>query len=332
MTVIAGVDSPKWLRTCHVLIGKDGDGNVSPANGLLIEHLRVQFDITKTIYRTPNVATIKVFNLTGVSEKKITQEYNDIILQGGYVGEGQKPRLFFRGNVVWASGYRDDTARVCEILAKDGDKDFHGALVNFTLAAGHTDADAVRQLLTSFRATTLGHVHGKNLDVKHGRARTFSGNARDVLDDIAGNNDAEWSIQNGLLTMVPVDSTLPTEAFEISSETGLLGAPEANDKGITMKVKFDPRILPGSKVWLKNNEVKAKHLKAAITGQQRKLQGPKIPARLDPDGIYKVYAVHATGDTRGDDWTAELKCVALDSPIPSIKGLPQSSTPDGDVL
>jgi hypothetical protein len=332
MTELAGVQNPKWLRSLQLLVGKDGDGDVSPATGLLIEHLRIQFDITKTIYRTPNVATIKVHNLNGVSEKKILKEYNDVILQGGYLGSGQKPRVFFRGNVVFGTGYRDGNSRICEILAKDGDKDFHGALVNFTLAAGHTDADAIHQLLTSFRATTLGRVHGKHLDTKHRRARTFSGNFRDVMDRIAGNNDGEWSIQNGLLTLVPVDSTLPSEAFVIDSETGLLGAPEANDKGITMKVLFDSRIIPGSKVWLKNNEVKTKHLKASVTGQQRKLKGPKIPARLDKDGIYKVYAVHGTGDTRGEDWIAELKCVALDSPIPSIKGLPQSSTPDGDIL
>jgi hypothetical protein len=332
MTMVAGVDSPKWLRACQLLVGKDGDGNVTPATGLLIEGLRIVFDVTKTIYRTPNVATIKVYNLNNTSEGMILKEFNDVILQGGYVGGGEPMRLFFRGSIAFGSAYRDDTSRICEINARDGDKDFQGALVNFTLAAGHTDEDAIRKVLESFRATMLGHVHGKNLRSKHGRARTFSGNARDVLDRIAGNNDAEWSIQNGLLTMVPVDSTLPTEAFELSSETGLLGTPEANDKGITMKVMFDPRIIPGSKVWLKNNEVKTKHLNAAITGQKRKLHGPNVPSRKDPDGIYKVYAVHAVGDTRGDDWHAELKCVALDSPIPSSKGMPQSSAPDEDVM
>lgn len=329
---MTSTESLKWMRSLQLLVGKDGDGDVSPATGLLIEGLRITFEFTKTIYRTPNVATIKVYNLNSTSERKILKEYNDVILQGGYVGGGEKPRLFFRGNVSFGSAYRDDTSRICEINAKDGDKDFRGALVNFTLAAGHTDADAIHKVLESFQATTLGHAHGKNLHAKHGRGRTFSGNARDVLDHIAGNNDAEWSIQNGLLTMVPVDSTLPTEAFEVSSETGLLGTPEANDQGIAMKMLFDPRIIPGSKVWLKNNEVKTKHLKAAVTGQKRKLHGPNVPARTDQDGVYKVYAVHGVGDTRGEDWFSELKCVALDAPIPSRKGMPQSSAPDGEIL
>jgi hypothetical protein len=322
----------KWLRACQLLVGKDGNGDVSDKTALLIDGLRISFDITKTIYRTPNVGTIKVYNLSGPTEKRILREYNDLIRRGGYVGGGQKPRTFFRGNIVFGTAYRDGVNRILELNAKDGDKDFYNATVNFTLAAGHTDADVIREVVKVFEATKLGHVHGKNLSKKHARGRTYATNARAVLDQIARDNHAEWSIQNGKLNMVPVDSTLPMEAFEVSSERRLFGAPDANDKGISMKMLFDPLIIPGSKVWLRNNEVKTKALKAAVTGQQRKLKGPKVPARLDPDGIYKVYAEHIMGDTRDVDWFAELKCVGLDQPIPSSKSMPQSTAPDGDIL
>jgi hypothetical protein len=324
-------------------VGKDGDGNVSPSTGLIIDStitaeaqkagatagIRITFEITKTIYRTPNVATIKIYNLNQTHENMVMGEFNDVILKGGYQGNS---RLFFRGNIKYANAFREGNDRIIELNCGDGDKDFGGALINFTLSAGHSDADAIKQLMTSMRATTLGHVAGKNLFKKHPRGRAFSGSARDILDRIADNNDAQWSIQDGILIMVPVDSTLPTEAIAVSSETGLKSAPEVNDKGIGMKMMFDPRIIPGSKLWLLNNEVKMKHLKAQLTGQKRKLHGPNRPVRTDPDGLYKVYAVHITGDTRGTDWDADVKCVALDSPIPSIKGLPQSSTPDGDII
>jgi len=334
----AGNQSPKWLRVCQLMIGKNGDGNVSPSTGLLIEQqvgaeagLRIKFDITKTIYRTPNVASITIYNMNEQHEQMVMKEFNDVILQGGYQGN---QRLFFRGNIKYANAYRDDNDRLVVLECGDGDKDFHGAMVNFQLKSGEGSSDAfvIKNLLTTFRATTDGHVSGKNIHKNHGRTRVFSGNARDLLDRIAKNNDAEWSIQDGKLIMVPVDSTLPNEAIMVSSETGLLGAPEVNDKGIGLKVMFDPRIIPGSKIWLLNNEVKMKHLKAELTSQKRKLHGPKRPIRTDPDGIYKVYAVHIVGDTRGQDWTSEIKCVSLDSKIPSIKGLPQSTTPDGDLL
>jgi hypothetical protein len=329
VTSLTSLQTSKWLRKCRILVGKDGDGNVSPASGLAIEDLRIKFDITKTIYRTPNVATIWIWNLNQTHENQVRGEFNDVVLQGGYQDE---TRLFFRGNIRFCNFYREGNDRLCELNCADGDKDFGGALVNFTLTAGHSDADVIRQLATSFRATTLGHIAGKTLHAKRSRARSFSGNARDLLDRIAENNDAEWSIQDGKLVMIPVDSTLPNEAVMVSSETGLLSAPEVNDKGIGMKLLLDHRIIPGSKLWLQNNEVKMKHLKPVLTGQKRKLHGPKRPVRTDPDGIYKVYAVHIVGDTRSQEWVSEVKCVALDSPIPSIKGLPQSSTPDGDIL
>jgi hypothetical protein len=105
-----------------------------------------------------------------------------------------------------------------------------------------------------------------------------------------------------------------------------------NNKGIKIKCMLDPRIVPGCKLWLQNNDVKQKHLKASIEGQKHKLKGPKMPVRLDPDGVYKVYAVKLIGDTRGPDWYCECMCVALDSPIPSKAGVPMSSTPDDDVM
>jgi hypothetical protein len=275
------------------------------------------------------VATIRVYNLNAHHEAMIDREFNDVILQGGYQGN---TRLFFRGNIKFVSFFREGVDRICELNVGDGDKDFRGALVNFSLAAGHDDAETVRQLLTPMQATTPGHIHGKNLKTKHSRGRVFSGNARDFFDRIADHNDADWSIQDGKFTLVPVDSTLPNEAIAVSSDTGLLGAPEKSDKGIVVKVMFDPRIIPASKLWLFNNEVKMKKLKAALSAGKKKRPGDGQRLRLDPDGIYKVYAVHGQGDTRGTEWTAECKCVALDAPIPSIKGMPISSTTDAEML
>jgi hypothetical protein len=329
--------APKFGRVCQVLVGKDGNGDVSPATGLLISNvlpdgapgLRISFDIQKTIYRTPNQALIKIYNLTPAHEKQIDKEFNDVVINAGYVGN---TRLLFRGNIRFTHFYRDGNDHVAEINAADGDKDFNGALVNFTLASGHSDEDTVKKLLTSFRATTMGHVHGKHLKRERIRGRTYSGNARDVLDKIARENDGHWSIQDGMLILVPVDSTLPNEAIEVSADTGLLGAPEVNDKGITIKVMLDSRIIPGGKLWLRNNEIKQKHLASALTGQKRKLKGPKIPVRPDPDGVYKVYAARFVGDTRGEEWSTECKTVGLDQKIPSKKGMPISTSPDGDIL
>ncbi len=329
----------KWLRYARVLVGKNGNGDVSPTVGISIESaqpdgsspgLRIKFEITKTIYHTPNQALITIYNLLQEHEQAIDKEYNDLILIAGYQGQ---ERVVFRGNIRFTHFYGDGLDRYAEINAADGDKDFHNALVNFTLAAGHDDQDTIDNLLTSFQATTKGHIHGKHISRKRIRGRTYSGSARDVLTALARENDGHWSIQDGLLNLVPVDSVLPTEAIVVSSDNGLLGPPEVNDKGITIRTMLEPRIVPGGKLWLQNNEVRQKHLKAALTGQKHKLKGANVPVRLDPDGIYKVFAHKLTGDTRDTEWVSECRCVGLDQPIPSKKGMmPMSSSPDGDVM
>ena len=329
---------PKWLRYARVLVGKNGNGDVSPTVGLSIESvqpsdnspgLRIKFEITKTIYHTPNQALITIYNLTQAHEQAIDKEYNDLILIAGYQGQ---ERVVFRGNIKFTHFYGDGLDRYAEINAGDGDKDFRNALVNFTLAAGHDDEDTIDNLLTSFQATTKGHVHGKHIARKRIRGRTYSGSARDVLNTIERENDGHWSIQDGVLNLVPVDSVLPSEAIVVSSDNGLLGPPEVNDPGITIRTMLEPRIVPGGKLWLQNNEVRQKHLKASMTGQQHKLKGPKVPVRLDPDGVYKVFAHKLTGDTRDTTWVSECRTVGLDQPIPSKKGMPISTTPDGDIL
>lgn len=334
---VSGNQGPKFGRVVQILVGKNGNGDVNPTTGLFIANvmpdgspgLRISFEIQKTIYKTPNTALVKIYNMNESHEKLVDKEFNDTIIQCGYRGQAAE---CFRGNIRFTHHYREGNERVVEINAGDGDKDYRGAMVNFTLNAGHTDEQVIRHVVRNFQATTLGHVHGKHLKREHIRGRTYLGNARDVLNPIERENDGNWSIQDGKLQLVPCDSVTPAEAIAVSSEMGMLGAPEVNDKGITIEMMLDPRILPGGKLWLQNNEVKQKHLKPAIEGQKHKLHGPNLPVRTDPDGVYKVYAVKHTGDTRDQVFKSECRCVALDSPIPSRKGMPISSTPDGDVM
>lgn len=321
----SGSTGPKWIRKCKVRVGTQG-------SGFVVDGLRVQFEVTKTIYRTPNVASVKIYNLTPDNAKTLQDEFTDIAIVAGYE---KQEHLLFQGNIRFSYLYRDGNDWVSEIEAGDGDKDFANTKVSFTLAKDSTDAIAIEKIVGCMSSTEMGRVHGKNISKERIRGAVYCGNARDYLDKIARTNDAHWSIQDGKVVLIPVDSVLPGEAILISSETGLLGAPEVNDKGITITSMLDPRIVPNGKLWLMNNDVKLAHMPPLQTGQQRKLKGPKKTIRLDPDGVYKVFSVKHTGDTRGGSgspWKSECRCVGLDQPIPKKSGVPLSSTPDGDVL
>jgi hypothetical protein len=303
----------QWKRRAQVVIGKKG-------SGLLVENLRIQFEVSKTVESAPNVAVIKIFNLNPANEAKIKNEFDEVILNAGYEGA---MRLVFRGNIKHVYRYREKADYITEIEAGDGDKDYRSAVMNETLAAGTTNAQLVDRAVGSFKGTggtTKGAVQIN--DRARLRGKVISGNTRDVLHDVARESGANWSIQDGQLVIVKTNAVLPDEAIVITAETGMLGAPEINDKGIAVKCLMNPQLRVNGAIKLDNNGIKAKRVKAQTLGTryEKEASDPKEPVRLDPDGIYKVLKLTHKGDTRGQDWLSEIECIGLDQPIPANRG------------
>jgi hypothetical protein len=294
-------------RVCQAVFGTSG------AQGLEVSELRISFTVIKTVHHTPNAGDIRIYNLSQAHENQIKGEFDSVLLNVGYQGA---TRLLLRGNIRRTRSYRDGNDRVLQVICGDGDSDYRNGVVNTTLAAGTTDQDLVDHIVSQvFETTTLGSV------VLSGQRRirgaVFAGMARHYLHGIARNNDAHWSIQDGQLQIVPVDSTLPTEAVVLRSDTGLLNAPEVTDKGITAKCLLNPQLCPNGKVWLDNNDLKELLRKRVEAKPGARKNKPHTPARLDPDGIYKILKLTQKGDTRGPDWYSESLCVSLGKSIPT---------------
>ena len=306
----------QWKRKVQVVIGKGG-------TGLLVENLRVQFEVAKTIESAPNVAVIRIFNLHPDNEAKIKNEFDEVLLNAGYEGA---MRLVFRGNIKHVYRYRDGNDYITEIEAGDGDKDFRKAVMNETLAAGTTTSQLVDRAVGTFKGvggTTKGHVQVN--ERARIRGKVISGNTRDVLHDVARESGANWSIQDGQLVIISTNDVLPGEAIVLRADTGMLGAPEINDKGIAVKCLMNPALRVNGAIKLDNNGIKAKRVKAQALATKREKQETNAPlgreneqlVRLDPDGIYKVLKLTHKGDNRGQDWVSEIECIGLDQPIPA---------------
>jgi len=305
----------QWKRKVQVVIGKKG-------TGLLVENLRVQFEVAKTVESAPNVAVIKIYNLHPDNEAKIKNEFDEMLLNAGYEGAMQ---LVFRGNIKHVYRYREGNDYITEIEAGDGDKDFRKAVMNETLAAGTTTSQLVDRAVGTFKGTG-GTTKGTVQVTERARIRgkVISGNTRDVLHDVARETGANWSIQDGQLTIVGANSVLPGEAIVIRADTGMLGAPEINDKGIAVKCLMNPMLKVNGAIMLDNNGIKAKRVKAQALATKREKQETNAPlgrenaelVRLDPDGVYKVLKLTHKGDNRGQDWVSEIECIGLDQPIP----------------
>lgn len=304
----------QWNRKCVVEVG--------PSTGAVrVEDLRVQFEVVKTPGKTPNGAKVLIFNLAQETEGRMLGEGAEVLVKVGYADATE---TVFRGQLRHRFSYRQDADRILQVDAGDGDKDFRTAFVNVTFAAGTSTNQIIDQLIALCPGTIRGTIVVN--DKKLGRAKTMSGMVRDYLDAIAKDNNAHWSIQDGVHNIVPANSTLPTEAIKISADTGMLNAPELTDKGVKVECLLNPSLRVGGKIWLDNNTLKGKiALKRASLVPKTKVSGKtkakpkkaKELARLDPDGIYRILQVTHKGDTHGMEWRSIVEAVALEKSIPS---------------
>lgn len=300
----------QWLRRAQVVVGKNGQG-------LSIDQLKITFEITKTIQHTPNSAIIKIYNLSPSHSNLIHDEYKDIILNAGYANN---LRIIFSGNITHVFRYRDKTDWITEIEAADGDYDYRNSTLNESLAAGTNRSHIIARAAASFKGgTTLGYV---GIDeYTNMRGVVLSGDTRKVLHNLARDAGANWSIQDGQLTIVKTQGTLPNTAIVVNSDSGMLGAPEINDKGIAVKTLLNPQMAVNGVVHLDNNDIRVKERRISITaGKADKIaKKTQSPVKLDPDGLYKIIRLRHSGDNygRGSDWITECACIGLSQPIPA---------------
>jgi hypothetical protein len=303
--------SRQWKRNVEVLVGSQDEG-------IVVNQLRILFDITKTVDEIPNSVVVKIYNLNPTNEAKIKNEYKDMVVRAGYVDQ---ERLIFTGSIKYVYRYREGNDYVTEIEGGDGDEDYKTSVINETLAAGTSDSQLIDKAVSTFGTTKKGHVKLKGKTRRRGKVVT--GNTRDIVRQVAIRNGANWSIQDGQLTIVHVDDTLPDEAIVINSETGMLSAPETNDRGIAVKCLLNPQLKINGTIQLNNNDIKAKRNRpqSLAVPREKKEDVQQDPVRQDPDGIYKIIKITHKGDNRGNDWFSEIECVGIGEPIPKSRNV-----------
>jgi hypothetical protein len=300
----------QWMREIQVIIGSGG-------SGISIENLRIHFEVTKSIEPTPNPGTIKIYNLNPTHEQQIRNEFTDIILNAGYKGN---TKLIFRGTIRHVFSYPEPPDRITEIECGDGDLDYRKAYMNITLKSGSTDADLIAAALGSFSKVTSGVTQVSKQP--YIRGRSFSGSTRDILHFCAKDNNADWSIQDERLYLIPVNNVLPGQAIVVNSETGMLSTPTINSsKGIEVKCLLNPQIAIHGVIWLNNSDIKLRVRRQKLfTHVGSKLMPQQPNVALDPDGLYKVFKVIHRGDNRGKEFVSDIACVGINAPIPQQIG------------
>lgn len=299
-------------------------------NGIDLSELRCKFSVKKTDNMTPNIAEIRVYNVSSDVAIQVQRQFKRVILQGGYESNFG---VIFQGNIRQVIiGRESATDTFVDIIAGDGLMAYNYAIVNTTIAAGATQEDQVKASLQSMtsRGITQGHV-GDIGTSSLPRGKVMFGQTKNYLRNISQSTDTSWSIQNEQLQFVSNTSYLPGERILINSQTGMIGSPQQTVNGINVKVLMNPKIKVSTRVQLTNDQ----DFNNPVTVEQIKINfntpgtPQNTPSPLSQDGVYYVFIIEHSGDTRGVEWYTSLVCLTIDvsaNPANSISAVSNGFT------
>lgn len=254
-------------RDYQLIIGNDKES-------IVIDQLTMTYDIMKTITADPNAAVFTVTNLSRSNRNLITdKKYDRILFNAGYQGD---LRTLFVGYIDEVENKKDGTDIVTMMTCTDGSKDYREARVATTVVKGATDQEVVKQVLGAMPNTEKG-VEEYTKERRLPRGKTLVGNARDILNQVAKNQDADWSIQDGRLVMLPRQNALANdECFVISEDTGMIGSPQKTSDGVEYRCYL-------------NNVLRVGQL----------FRGESVLTELSGD--FKIVKLQMKGGNRGND-------------------------------
>lgn len=270
-----------------------------------LSEMHVRFDIQQAMASTPNAATIRVYNLSRETQRIAYEEFTHLDLMVGYSGE--LSRLFY-GQIRQFNGGRRASSidTFIDFICQSGDFALNYTPVASTLAAGWSYKDLLGISVNAL--VNNGLLKGYVADVDEApfpRGKVVYGSAKDFMTHVANNVSADWSVENGEIVFIPFQGTRPDEAVVLTSDTGLLGLPQQTINGVEIECLINPKIQDGSLIQLDNAAIQAADIDV---GYQADLAIPS----LSQDGLYKVYLIDHTGDTRGNEWYSRITCIAAD--------------------
>lgn len=246
----------------------------------------IEINCKHTRESEPNEATIKLYNVSAETQKRLFVEGKTVEIEAGYWPQNgaRDTAVIFKGQIRKVSTkIQNDVDVVSELSFGDGD-DAQARRTRGNFARGTSHADLVRYVVDSMAGD--GIVAGRIFVPSYvePRALTVDKPAWRILEDIRHQHDLQWWIQDGVLNMTPADTPLKRDALILTPDSGVLGVPEFTDDGVEIKTLMLPYLRPG---WT------------------FKLQNSKVPQRATEE--YCIEEIEFSGDNRGGDFGASIK-------------------------
>lgn len=301
-------DGAQFGRAASLIVSKG-------EQALDLSDVHFRFKTVNQDVESPNNAWIRVYNLSATTARLVREEFDRVTIDAGYA---DNRAVVFQGDVKqYRVGRENATDTYLDILAADGDLAYNFALLNKTMAAGWTHAQAMREAIGAMAEKGLqgGYINEKGLlggTVPNPRGKVLFGLPRVILRSSTRATGSTWSVENGRVNIVPLDGYVPGDAVVLNSLTGLVGIPEQTVDGVHAKCLLNPRIVVGGLVQIDNasvNQTINRNPSAPVPYNQ--WTGLQLLADVSADGLYRVFVAEHEGDTRGPAWHTSLVLLAV---------------------
>ncbi|RKS86917.1 hypothetical protein DES39_0123 [Orbus hercynius] len=251
---------------------------------VIYNNLKITFNITKTISSEPNTSEISIYNLNPNNRNLITTKvYNHVELFVSYRDDDL--RMIFKGDIIEVTNSESGLDIITKLKCSDGYFAYTEKTIITTIAAGLDDSDVLSEALGSFGA----RIQKGNIDLPNHsvlpRPRVLMCDTREAVNRVALNNNADWSIQDHQLVMLPKEKAIRAdEGFLISSATGMIGCPQKTSNGLEVTTLCNPHFKIGALVRIESKSA-------------------------EYNGDYKIQSIQHSGDLTGNDWKSKLVCI-----------------------
>lgn len=279
-------------------------------HGIDLSELHFRFSVRASDQESPNTAEIRVYNAKSETVNQVISEFTTVLFQVGYGGQ---LATLFQGTIKqFKKGKESNTDTFLDILAADGDELYNFGFINTNVAAGSTYKQRFDSICTALGAPQDPNAQGY-MGATGGvlpRGKVLFGLGRTYLRDLAKGVGCRWSIQNGAITMIPLNGYLPGTPIDIDGTSGMIGIPEATDQGVEVTVLLNPLIIVGQAVTINASDI----TQTTIREQGYPNYGAiDYVASVQPGkGTYRVMVAEHEGDTRENNWYTRLTCLAID--------------------
>jgi hypothetical protein len=286
--------------------------------GLELGTFRCVFHIQRGDFQNPNTCDVRVYNLAPATANVLAQkEFTQLAVQAGYPGNYG---LIFRGGITQVRlGRESQTDSYVDFTAGDGDEAYNFAnVVSSQVAGADHNTRILGDMLTAMAAK--GVAPGDCRETVWGndnkpRGVVTYGSVCRRLRGITRDNDYIWSIQDGVLKLVPQTAYLPGAIPLISPDTGLIGIPEQTQNGVNMTVLLNPSIKIGQAIQLADPRgVNQYRFGVGLASSVSNLNAQQAN-KISSNGLYYVMAATHVGDSRGNDWYTALNCLSINATI-----------------